>query len=44
VAADRDKAKEMVQKSKQMAVPVILVDDQIIVGYNQSQLDKIFPG
>ena len=41
VAADRDKAKEMIQKSGQMGVPVIIVDDQIVVGFNQARLDQL---
>jgi len=41
VAVDRDKAKEMIQKSKQMGVPVIIVDDEIIVGFNQARLDSL---
>ncbi len=41
VAADRDKAREMIQKSKQMGVPVIIVDDEIIVGFNQAKLDSL---
>ncbi len=41
VAADTDKAKEMVQKSGQMGVPVIIIDDEIVVGFNQAQLDKL---
>ncbi len=41
MAADRDKAKEMIQKSGQMGVPVILVGDQIVVGFNQSRLDAL---
>ena len=31
----------MVQKSGQMAVPVITIDGQIVVGFNQSQLDSL---
>jgi hypothetical protein len=31
----------MVQKSHQMAVPVILVDDQVVVGFNQAKLDEL---
>jgi glutaredoxin 3 len=31
----------MIKKSGQMGVPVIMVDDQVIVGFNQSMLDKI---
>ena len=38
---DREKAREMVQKSKQMGVPVITVDDNIIIGFNQPQLEKL---
>ena len=41
MATDRDKAKEMVDKSGQMGVPVILVDDEIIVGFNQAKLDEL---
>jgi len=41
VASDRDKAKDMIQKSRQMGVPVILVDDQLVAGFNQSKLDEL---
>ena len=41
VAQDRDAAKEMIQKSGQMGVPVIIVDGKVIVGFNQAQLDKL---
>lgn len=41
VAADRDRAKEMVEKSKQMGVPVLTIDDQVVIGFNQKQLDKL---
>ena len=41
LAADKDKAKEMIQKSKQMGVPVIIVDDEIVVGFNQAKLDSL---
>ena len=41
VAQDKEKAKEMIEKSKQMGVPVITIDDQVIVGFNQSQLDSL---
>ena len=40
VGADREKAKEMIQKSGQMAVPVIMINDQIIVGFNQARIDE----
>jgi len=41
VAQDRDKAKEMIQKSGQMGVPVIVVDDEVVVGFNQAKLDEL---
>jgi glutaredoxin-like YruB-family protein len=41
VAKDRERAKEMIQKSGQMGVPVIMVDDQMVVGFNQSKLDEL---
>ncbi len=39
VAADRKAADEMVQKSGQMGVPVIIVDGVILAGFNQFKLD-----
>ena len=42
MAKDREKAKEMIQKSGQMGVPVIIVDNEIIVGFNQARLDQLF--
>jgi len=42
VAEDREKAKEMIKKSGQMGVPVIIVgDNEVVVGFNQSLLDKL---
>ena len=41
VAQDRDAAKEMIQKSGQMGVPVITIDNEIIVGFNQTLVDKL---
>jgi len=41
VAQDRDKAKEMIEKSKQMGVPVITVDGEVVIGFNQALLDKL---
>lgn len=41
VAQDREKAKEMIQKSGQMGVPVILVDGQVVIGFNKAKLDEL---
>ena len=41
VGADREKAKEMIQKSGQMGVPVIIIGNEIIVGFNQAKIDEL---
>ena len=41
VAESRDAAKEMIQKSGQMGVPVIIIDGEVVVGFNQTLLDKL---
>ena len=40
VASDRAKAEEMIEKSGQMGVPVIEVNDEIIVGFDKPALMK----
>ncbi len=41
MAKDRDRAREMIEKSKQMGVPVILVDEKMVIGFNQPKLDEL---
>lgn len=41
VAADREAAREMIDKSGQMGVPVIIVDDELMVGFNQTKFDEL---
>ena len=41
VANDEEKAKEMVKKSGQMAVPVIFVDDEMVIGFDKAKLDEL---
>ena len=41
VSKDKEKVKEMMKKSGQLGVPVILVDDQVLVGFDQSKLDEL---
>jgi glutaredoxin 3 len=31
----------MIQKSGQMGVPVIIIGDEIIVGFNQAKIDEL---
>lgn len=41
VAVDREAAKEMIQKSGQMGVPVITINGEVVTGFNQALLDKL---
>ena len=45
VAEDKAAAREMVEKTKQMGVPVIIIDDKdIVIGFNIARLNEIlFP-
>ena len=40
VASDLEKRKEMIDKTRQMGVPVIDIDGQIIIGYEEKTLAK----
>lgn len=41
VGADRDKAREMIELSGQMGVPVVVIGDQIVVGYDEKAIIKL---
>ena len=41
VRHDREKAKEMIQKTNQMSVPVVIIGNEIILGFNQSRIDEL---
>lgn len=41
VAADSDKKAEMVEKSGQLGVPVIQIDDSVVVGYDEALLKQL---
>lgn len=41
VSSDAKAREEMISKSKQMAVPVIDIDGQIIVGFDKEGLSKL---
>ena len=41
VASNAEKRKEMMEKSGQLGVPVILIDDQVVVGFNRPRLAKL---
>ncbi len=41
ITEDKEAAKEMMEKSGQMGVPVVDIDDQIVVGFNKDKLKKL---
>jgi glutaredoxin-like YruB-family protein len=41
VSTDREGLEEMVRISGQMGVPVILVDGQIMIGFDKAKLDEV---
>jgi glutaredoxin-like YruB-family protein len=41
VASDLPKRQEMIQKSGQMGVPVITIDDQLVVGFDEDKLREL---
>jgi glutaredoxin len=41
VGSDLDKRREMVEKSNQMGVPVIVVDGEVIVGFDKNRLSEL---
>ncbi len=48
VSRDKTKAKEMIEKSKQMGVPVMIIKrgkkEEVVVGFIREKLNKIFKG
>lgn len=41
VAEDQEARAQMIEKTGRMAVPVILVDEEVIVGFDKGKLDKL---
>ncbi len=41
VLTDIAKRQEMVDKSGQLGVPVIVIDEKVIVGFDQSQIESL---
>ncbi len=41
VAADKAAVQDMIKKSGQIGVPVILVDEEVMVGFNQARLSEM---
>jgi len=41
VSSDQEAAQEMVKKSGQMGVPVIEIDEKIIIGFDQEKIAEL---
>jgi glutaredoxin 3 len=41
VGVDLERRKEMIEKSGQMGVPVIFVDENVVVGFNKGKLTEL---
>ena len=41
VAEDQEAREELVRRTGQMAVPVILVDDEVVVGFDRGRLERL---
>ncbi len=41
VASDAEKRKEMVEKSGQMGVPVILIGDDLVIGFDKPKITQL---
>ena len=41
VMADADKRQQMIEKSGQMGVPVIFVDDDMVIGFDKEKLASL---
>ena len=41
VLTDLDKRQEMVDKSGQLGVPVIVIDEHIIIGFDQAEISSL---
>ena len=41
VASDQAKAEEMVRISGQMGVPVVVIDSEVVVGFDKAKIDSL---
>jgi glutaredoxin 3 len=41
VAADQEKRVELIEKSGQLGVPVILIGDEMIIGFDKRKIDEL---
>ncbi len=41
VGKDEAARKEMIDQSEQMGVPVIIIDDEVIIGFNKEKIESL---
>ena len=41
VSTDTERRKEMTEKSGQMGTPIIFIDDQMVIGFDESRLKEL---
>jgi glutaredoxin len=41
VSGDKESLREMVMLSGQMGVPVIVIEDQVIIGFDKNKIDSL---
>lgn len=41
VAEDQEMAKKMVEKTGQMGVPVIVIDEEVVIGFDQPRIEEL---
>ena len=44
MSLDRAAAKEMIEKTGQRGVPVITIDDQVVIGFDRARLEQLLAG
>lgn len=41
LSKDLSKAREMVEKTGQMGVPVVIINENIVIGFNRAKIDEL---
>ena len=44
ISQNRSKIREMIKVSGQTGVPVIVIDDEVVIGFNQPRLEELLAG
>jgi glutaredoxin 3 len=41
LSKDPSRAREMVEKTGQMGIPVVIIDENIVIGFNRARIDEL---